>query len=65
MPAEDPLATRKELSDFLAGVEKRAFKQCVFAVQEEEAALDIVQDAMLRLAGEYSARMAGGMRRLL
>jgi len=57
-PAEDPLATRKELSDFLAGVEKRAFKQCVFAVQEEEAALDIVQDAMLRLAEKYAARPA-------
>src|SRR5947209_8762800 len=26
----DPLATRKELSDFLASVERRAFKQCVF-----------------------------------
>jgi RNA polymerase sigma-70 factor, ECF subfamily len=49
-----PLASRSELSTFLAGVEKRAFKQAMFAVRDEEAALDIVQDAMLRLAEKYS-----------
>src|SRR6185369_9483961 len=54
----DPLATAKEMSDFLASVERRAFKQAIFAVQEEEAALDIVQDAMLKLAEKYSARPA-------
>jgi RNA polymerase sigma-70 factor (ECF subfamily) len=54
----DPLATSKEMSDFLASVERRAFKQAIFAVQEEEAALDIVQDAMLKLAEKYSARPA-------
>ena len=47
------LASRSELSAFLEGVEKRAFKQAVFAVRDEEAALDIVQDAMLRLAEKY------------
>ena len=55
MPA---MATPKEMSDFLAAVERRAFKQAVFAVQEEEAALDIVQDAMLKLAEKYSVRPA-------
>ena len=55
MPA---MATPKEMSDFLAAVERRAFKQAVFAVQEEEAALDIVQDAMLKLAENYPARPA-------
>jgi RNA polymerase sigma-70 factor (ECF subfamily) len=54
-----PLATQKELSDFLASVEKRAFKQCILAVQDEQAALDIVQDCMLRLAEKYSARPPG------
>ena len=44
---EDSLATRKEISDFLASVERRAFKQSVYAVHDDEAALDIVQDAML------------------
>ncbi|HUP97345.1 MAG TPA: RNA polymerase sigma factor [Usitatibacter sp.] len=48
------MATRKEMSDFLASVERRAFKQAVFAVQEEESALDIVQDSMMRLAEKYA-----------
>jgi RNA polymerase sigma-70 factor (ECF subfamily) len=53
------LASRSELSSFLAGAERRAFKQAVFAVRDEEAALDIVQDAMLRLAESYGDRDAG------
>jgi RNA polymerase sigma-70 factor (ECF subfamily) len=51
-----PLASRSELSAFLESVERRAFKQAVFAVRDEEAALDIVQDAMLRLAERYGDR---------
>jgi RNA polymerase sigma-70 factor (ECF subfamily) len=47
------------LSAFLAGAERRAFKQAVFAVRDEEAALDVVQDAMLRLAQSYGDRDAG------
>jgi len=47
------------MSGFLASVEKRAFKQSVFAVRNDEAALDIVQDAMLKLAEKYSAKPAG------
>jgi len=39
-------------------VERRAFKQCVFSVQDDEAALDIVQDSMMKLAEKYSARPA-------
>ena len=54
----ETLATQKEMADFLASVERRAFKQAIFAVHEEESALDIVQDAMLRLAEKYSARPA-------
>jgi RNA polymerase sigma-70 factor (ECF subfamily) len=50
------MATTQELSDFLAGVERRAFKQAVFAVRDEHAALDIVQDAMLKLADNYAQR---------
>ena len=44
------------MSAFLAGVERRAFKQAVFAVRDEEAALDIVQDAMMRLSERYGDR---------
>jgi RNA polymerase sigma-70 factor, ECF subfamily len=51
-----PLSTRQELSDFLASVERRAFKQAVFAVKEDESALDIVQDSMLKLSEKYADR---------
>ncbi|MEN9357775.1 MAG: hypothetical protein RL695_1946 [Pseudomonadota bacterium] len=53
------LATRTELSDFLADVERRAFKQAVFAVKNEEQALDIVQDSMLKLAESYAGKPVG------
>ena len=58
VPAGAPLATQKELADFLASVERRAFKQAVFAVQGDDSALDIVQDAMMKLAENYAARPA-------
>ena len=48
------MATRQEMSDFLASVERRAFKQAVYAVRDDDAALDIVQDAMLKLAERYA-----------
>jgi len=51
-----PLATYKELSDFLAEVERRAYKQALFAVRDDHVALDIVQDSMLRLSEKYAAR---------
>ena len=53
IPEDSPLPSRLELSDFLASVEKRAFKQALFAVRNEESALDIVQDAMMKLAEKY------------
>jgi len=39
-------------------VERRAFKQAVFAVRDQHLALDIVQDAMLKLTDKYAARPA-------
>ena len=47
------MATAQELSDFLAQVERRAFKQTAYAVRDDHAALDIVQDAMMKLAEKY------------
>jgi RNA polymerase sigma-70 factor (ECF subfamily) len=47
------MATDKELSDFLVDIERRAFKQAVYAVRKEESALDIVQDAMIKLSEKY------------
>jgi RNA polymerase sigma-70 factor, ECF subfamily len=58
LPHRLALATDKELSDFLKSVEKRAFKRAVYAVRSDDAALDIVQDAMIRLAEKYADRPA-------
>ncbi len=42
------------MSDFLASVERKAYKQAVYAVRDDEAALDIVQEAMMKLAERYA-----------
>ncbi|MBC7216424.1 MAG: RNA polymerase sigma factor [Burkholderiaceae bacterium] len=52
------MATEQELSDFLQSVEKRAFKRSLYHVRDEEAALDIVQDSMLKLAQHYGDKPA-------
>jgi RNA polymerase sigma-70 factor (ECF subfamily) len=53
------MATRQELSDFLASVERRAFKHAVYAVRDEEIALDLIQDSMLKLSERYGDKPAG------
>lgn len=58
------MATDKELSDFLENVERRAFKQAVYAVRKDEAAFDIVQDAMIKLAENYGNKPAAELPRL-
>ena len=50
------MATERELSEFLKSVEKRAFKRALYNVRDEEAALDIVQDSMMKLAEHYGDR---------
>ena len=52
------MATEQELSDFLKSVERRAFKRSVYHVRDEEAALDIVQDSMMKLAEHYGDKLA-------
>jgi RNA polymerase sigma-70 factor (ECF subfamily) len=52
------LSTPEELSRFLSNVERRAFKHAVFAVHDDHTALDIVQDAMLKLAEKYGDKPA-------
>ena len=52
------LATYQELSAFLAEVERRAYKQALFAVHDEHMALDIVQDAMMKLSEKYASKPA-------
>jgi len=52
------VASSQEIDAFLAGVERRAFKHAVFAVRDHHSALDIVQNAMLRLVERYSDKPA-------
>lgn len=52
------MSSREQLSDFLASIERRAYKHAMFAVRDEAAALDIVQDAMLKLAERYGGKPA-------
>lgn len=49
-------ATAKELDRFLASYEKRAFRMAMLATKQQQDALDIVQDAMMKLVKRYSHR---------
>jgi len=62
-PAAVPAAVIKaraaaELDAFLAQVERRAFRIAQMATRDPDEALDLVQDAMLKLARRYGARPA-------
>ncbi len=48
----------RNLDQFLASVEKRAFRMAQMATGQREEALDIVQDAMLTLARKYATKPA-------
>jgi len=54
----EKLSTPAELSQFLSSVERRAYKHALFAVRDAQVALDIVQDAMLKLAEKYGGKPA-------
>jgi RNA polymerase sigma-70 factor (ECF subfamily) len=54
----DKLASHQDIAAFLAEVERRAFKQAMFAVRDEHTAVDIVQDAMLKLTEKYAEKPA-------
>ena len=47
------MASEKELSDFLRQAEKKAFKRTFYNVRDEDAALDILQDSMIKLCTHY------------
>lgn len=50
------LDQRQAMDRFLAGVERRALRIAQVAVRDNDEALDIVQDAMIRLARSYAQR---------
>ena len=57
-PAARKLASDTELSDFLKIAEKKAFKRALYHVGDEEGALDIVQDSMIKLCSHYADKPA-------
>lgn len=48
------MASDTELADFLKNSEKKAFKRAYYHVRDEEGALDIVQDSMIKLCSSYA-----------
>jgi RNA polymerase sigma-70 factor (ECF subfamily) len=63
-PEDAALDHTKELDKFLAEVERRAFRIAQVSLRDEDDALDVVQDAMLKLARNYSAKPSAEWRPL-
>ena len=68
VPAPAPrgvvLEQTRELDKFLAEVERRAFRIAQVALRDPDDALDVVQDAMLKLARNYAAKPSAEWRPL-
>ena len=55
-PEDSSLYQTREIDKFLAGIERRAFRMAQIALRDPDDALDVVQDAMLKLVRSYSGR---------
>ena len=58
------LMTSRALEQFLASVEKRAFKIAQLGLRNDDDALDAVQDSMMKLVQSYASRNADEWRPL-
>ena len=54
----------KELEKFLADIERRAFRMAQVALRDPDDALDVVQDAMLKLTRNYASKPSSEWRPL-
>ena len=54
----------RELEKFLAEIERRAFRMAQVALRDPDDALDVVQDAMLKLTRSYASRPSAEWRPL-
>jgi RNA polymerase sigma-70 factor (ECF subfamily) len=54
----------KELEKFLADIERRAFRMAQVSLRDADDALDVVQDAMLKLTRNYAAKPSAEWRPL-
>jgi len=63
-PEESALDQTRELDKFLAEIERRAFRMAQIALRDPDDALDVVQDAMLKLVRSYAKRPAAEWRPL-
>lgn len=57
-PTWKPVATNLEIDHFLAEVERRAYKHALYAIHDHHSALDVVQNAMMKLVERYADKPA-------
>src|ERR1700738_3645705 len=63
-PEEAVLEYTRELEQFLAEIERRGFRMAQIALRDSDDALDVVQDAILKLASSYASRPSAEWRPL-